>query len=72
MEFSMNHTISFRRPELNHVLSKMSVPPDTDVAAQIRRLEDLGYKIVDVSPPLEPYGPPRNPLAQTPAPNLAR
>ncbi len=68
----MNHTISFRRPELRHALSTMSVPPDTDVSAQIRRLEDLGYQIVDVSPPLEPYGPPPNPLAQTPELNLVR
>lgn len=57
----MNRTISFRRPELHYVLSKMSVPPETDVAVQIRRLEDLGYKIVDVSPPHECYGPPQNP-----------
>lgn len=58
----MNHTISFRRPELRHVLSKMSVPSDTDVAAQIRRLEDLGYIIVEVSPPIDPCGPPHKPL----------
>lgn len=57
----MNHTISFRRPELRYVLSTMSVPSETDVAAQIRRLEDLGYDIVEVSPPLERYGPPQNP-----------
>lgn len=57
----MNHTISFRRPELRHVLSKMSVPPEADVAAHIRRLEDLGYMIVGVSPALESYGPPQNP-----------
>ena len=57
----MNPTISFRRPELRHVLSTMSVPADTDVAAQIHRLEGLGYKIVEVSPPLDPCGPPQNP-----------
>ena len=49
----VTHTISFRRPELRHVLSAMSVPPGTDVAAQIHRLQGLGYQIVDVSPPLE-------------------
>ncbi len=65
----MNHTISFRRPEQRHVLSTMSVPPDTDVAAQIRRLEDLGYKIVEISPPLDPCGPPQNP--QPPERNIA-
>lgn len=57
----MNHTISFRRPELRHELTKMSVPRDTDAATQIRRLKNLGNKIVDVSPPLERYGPPQNP-----------
>lgn len=57
----MTHTISFRRPELHHVLAKMSVPPSEDVAAQVRRLEDLGYKVEDVSPPLTGYGPPQNP-----------
>jgi hypothetical protein len=61
----VTHTISFRRPELHYVLSKMSVPPGTDVAAQIHHLEDLGYKIVDVSPPLSVYGPPQNPRPQT-------
>lgn len=49
----MNYIISFRRPELRHVLSKMVVPPEADVAVHIRRLQDLGYQIVEVSPPLE-------------------
>lgn len=53
----MYHIISFRRPELRHVLSKMTVPPEADVAAQIRRLQDLGYQIVDVTPPGDGYGP---------------
>jgi hypothetical protein len=53
----VTHTISFRRPELIHVLSKMSVPPQADVGAQIRRLRNLGYQIVDVRPPLIIYGP---------------
>lgn len=57
----MNHTISFRRPELRHVLSTMTVPSEVDVPAQIRRLENLGYKIIAVAPPLDVYGPPRNP-----------
>jgi len=39
----------------------MSVPPGADVAEHVRRLKDLGYKIVDVSPPLDGYGPPQNP-----------
>jgi hypothetical protein len=61
MDLTVNHTISFRRPELSYVLSKMSVPSEGDVAMHVRRLEDLGYKIINVSPPLESYGPPQNP-----------
>lgn len=60
----MTHTISFRRPELPYVLSTMSVPPDADVALQVRHLEKLGYKIIEVSPPLIGYGPPQNPHLQ--------
>jgi hypothetical protein len=36
------------------------------VAAQVRHLEDLGYKIVEVLPPLDGYGPPQNPQMRTP------
>jgi hypothetical protein len=57
----LSHTISFRRPELPYVLSTMSVPPDSDVAEHVRRLKDLGYKIIAVTPPLDGYGPPQNP-----------
>lgn len=53
----MTHIISFRRPELRYVLSKMSVPPEADVAAQVHHLQELGYQIVDVTPPLEDHGP---------------
>jgi hypothetical protein len=66
VEITVNHTISFRRPELHHVLSTMSVPHGADVAAQVRHLEDLGYKIVEVSPPLDGYGPPQNPHMRAP------
>ena len=62
----MTHTISFRRPELFHVLSKMVVPPGSDVVAQIHHLEDLGYKIIEVSPPLGAYGPPQKPQSRNP------
>jgi hypothetical protein len=51
------HTISFRRPELRHVLSTMFVPPEADVMAQIRHLQDLGYQIIDVTPPLDGSAP---------------
>jgi hypothetical protein len=62
----VTHTISFRRPELFYVLSKMVVPPGADVVAQIHHLEDLGYKIVEVSPPLGDYGPPQRSLPRPP------
>ncbi len=62
----MSHTISFRRPEHFYVLCKMVVPPEGNVRAQIHRLEDLGYKIVEVSPPLGVCAPPQDPLPQTP------
>lgn len=56
----MYSTISFRRPEQLHVLSKLSVPPEADLASYVRRLQDLGYKIVEVVPPLEQWGPPQD------------
>jgi hypothetical protein len=67
MELFVTHIISFRRPEQPYVLSRMSVPPGSDAEAQVHRLEDLGYKVVDVSPPLSGYGPPQNPHPRTPA-----
>ena len=48
----MAHTISYRRPETPYSLSKMGVPTGVDVEAQIVRLKSLGYKIVEVSPPI--------------------
>jgi hypothetical protein len=62
----VTHTISFRRPELPYVLSRMSVPPEADVAEHVRRLKDLGYTIVEGSPPLGGYGPPQNPSPSLP------
>jgi hypothetical protein len=61
LEKPLSHTISFRRPELPYVLSTMSVPPEADVEEHVRRLKDLGYKIIAVTPPLDGYGPPQNP-----------
>lgn len=53
----MTHTITFRRPELPYVLSTMFVPAGADAEMQVRHLEDLGYKIITVSPPLDICGP---------------
>jgi hypothetical protein len=58
----VTYTISFRRPELRHVLSAMSVPPEADVVIQVHRLQGLGYQIVDVSPQIEGY--PHAPAAE--------
>jgi len=55
----MNSTISFRRPEQLHVLSKLSVPPEADLASYVRRLQGLGYRIVEILPPLEICGSPQ-------------
>jgi hypothetical protein len=65
-DFPVKHVISFRRPGQKYVLTKMTIPPQEDPEAYVHRLENLGYTIVDVLPPLPPYGPPENPLA----PNL--
>jgi len=57
----MSHMISFRRPEHQNTLCKLFVPLGEDVASYVRRLQNLGYKIVDVSPPINRQGPPQNP-----------
>ncbi len=62
----MNHVISFRRPEHLHTVTKLSVPLGEDVSAYVSRLRNLGYKIVEVSPPLDFQGPPQNPKAPAP------
>lgn len=56
----MNHVISFRRPGQTHVLSKLTVPPQEDAAAYVRRLENLGYKVVEISPPVGHQAPPQD------------
>ena len=64
----MNHVISFRRPEHLHTVTKLSVPLGEDVTAYVSRLRNLGYKIVEVSPPLDFQGPPQNPEVRVPGP----
>lgn len=59
----MNHVISFRRPGQTHVLTKLTVPPEEDATAYVRRLEDLGYKVVEVSPSVCHETPPQDQLA---------
>jgi len=57
----MSRIISFLRPEHQNTVCKLSVPPGEDIAAHVRRLENLGYQIIDVSPPIDWQGPPQNP-----------
>jgi hypothetical protein len=57
----MNHVISFRRPGQVRTLTKLTVPPLEDPVAYARRLEKLGYTIVDISPPLARDDPPTSP-----------
>lgn len=47
----MNHVISFRRPGQIRALTKLTVPPDEDAATYVRRLENLGYTVVEVAQP---------------------
>lgn len=60
----MKHVISFRRPEHPNTVTRLSVPPDQSAAAYVRRLGELGYKIVDVVPPLEEPNPAQTPKRQ--------
>jgi hypothetical protein len=42
--------IRYRRPETRANVGKIFVPPEADTEKQIRRLQSLGYTILDVSP----------------------
>jgi hypothetical protein len=54
----VQHVISFRRPGQTRTCNKLTIPPLEDPAAYVRRLEGLGYTIIDITPPLPPYDPP--------------
>lgn len=54
----MHHVISFRRPGQIRTSTKLTIPPAEDPASYVRRLEGLGYTIVDITPPLPTYNPP--------------
>lgn len=49
----MEHAIRYRRPETPGSLTAMTVPTGDEAALQVKRLIALGYKVVDVVPPLE-------------------
>jgi hypothetical protein len=48
----VSHIIRFQRPETPYGVSRVHVPPEANAAQQLRRLEALGYTILEVSPPL--------------------
>jgi hypothetical protein len=64
MEFTVKHVISFRRPGQIRAVTKMTIPHQENPTSYVRRLENLGYKVVDISPPLAHCGQPQNPKAQ--------
>ena len=52
----MSHTVQFKRPETPTRISRMFIPEEEAGSIRhIRRLEALGYTIVDVSPPVAEY-----------------
>jgi hypothetical protein len=46
----MRQIISYQRPETGGRVTRISVPSEAETLRQVRRLEALGYAIVDVSP----------------------
>lgn len=54
------HIISFRRPGQVRTLTKMTIPKQEDPLIYIRRLENLGYSIIDISPPIAQFIPTQN------------
>lgn len=57
----MTYVIRFRRPGQIRTSTKLTIPPLEDPVAYVRRLEKLGYTVVDISPPLPRTDPPGNP-----------
>ena len=46
----MRQIICYQRPETGSVLARISVPDEAVTLRQVRRLEALGYTVVDVTP----------------------
>ncbi|MDR3499786.1 MAG: hypothetical protein P4L72_11245 [Parvibaculum sp.] len=46
----MSHTIRYRRPETRESVGRIFVPSGIDAAKQVRRLQGLGYTILEVLP----------------------
>jgi hypothetical protein len=53
LETIVEYAIRYRRPETPGSLAGMTVPNGDEAALQVKRLLALGYKVVDVVPPLD-------------------
>lgn len=53
----MGHAVRYTRPETRTTVTRIFVPTDEETPKQIRRLERLGYTIVDIVPPLRAQRP---------------
>lgn len=51
----MPHIISFRRADQVRTITKMTIPQQENPLVYIRRLESLGYSIIDISPPIPQF-----------------
>ncbi len=45
----LSHFILYRRPETGDALTRISVPSEVALMRQVRRLQALGYTIVDIA-----------------------
>lgn len=48
----MGYNIRFTRPETRATVSRLYIPSDDQAQIQIRRLQSLGYTIVEIDPPI--------------------
>lgn len=53
----MGHSVRYTRPETRATVARIFVPTVEETSKQIRRLETLGYTIVDIVPPLRDHKP---------------
>lgn len=51
----MGHAVRYTRPETRSTVTRIFVPTDEETLKQIRRLERLGYTIIDIVPPLREH-----------------
>jgi hypothetical protein len=48
----VTYTIRYQRAETPYGVTISCVPPEANAAKQVRRLQALGYTILEVTPPL--------------------